>query len=334
MRPSFIQRGLAVIGTSLIVGCVVPVAHADEVDELIKAMGEVSQQASAQNEKVKELEDKVAAAQQGAEERKAQAAGATQEADVALAAEREARQQVNSVAGTRYRSTASSQEISVLGAKNPQTALDRSAFLATLGRQAKAAVDELEKATARADRERDAAARAKAEADFRHKELEGSLKQLKKEQQDLDARVREITERVDRLSPEERARWEGKNKPVAPVLDPGAASGVVAAALSKLGSPYSWGAAGPDAFDCSGLMVWSYLQQGKTIPRTSQAQIAGGQSVAKSDLQPGDIVGFFPGVTHVGMYIGGGQIVHASDYGIPVQVVSVDSMPFAGASRY
>ena len=90
----------------------------------------------------------------------------------------------------------------------------------------------------------------------------------------------------------------------------------------------------PTPLIAPGLMYWAYQQHGKTIPRTSQAQIAGGQSVSVDDLQPGDLVGYFPGVTHVGMYIGNGQIVHASTYGVPVQVVPVDSMPISGASRY
>jgi len=81
-------------------------------------------------------------------------------------------------------------------------------------------------------------------------------------------------------------------------------------------------------------MFWAYQQMGKSIPRPSSAQIAGGTPVSREQLQPGDIVGYYSGVSHVGIYIGDGKIVHASDYGIPVQVVSVDSMPFAGASRY
>lgn len=104
--------------------------------------------------------------------------------------------------------------------------------------------------------------------------------------------------------------------------------------MSKLGAPYSWGGVGPDAFDCSGLIFWAYQQQGKSIPRTSQAQMSGGTSVSRAELQPGDVVGYFPGATHVGLYIGDGMIVHASDYGIPVQVVPVDSMPWHGASRF
>ena len=112
------------------------------------------------------------------------------------------------------------------------------------------------------------------------------------------------------------------------------ADGAASAALSKLGAPYGWGAAGPDQFDCSGLMFWAYQQIGKSIPRTSQAQIAGGTSVPLEDLQPGDIVGYYPGVTHVGMYIGNGQVVHASTYGVPVQVVPLKSMPITGTARY
>ena len=153
---------------------------------------------------------------------------------------------------------------------------------------------------------------------------------------------------VDGLSPEDRRRWVDRNGPIDVDVEqflgdlkkkvgsdgPVNATGVVAAAMSKLGSPYSWGATGPSAFDCSGLMFWAYQQEGKSIPRTSSAQIAGGQSVSVNDLQPGDIVGYYPGVTHVGMYIGDGKIVHASDYGIPVQVVPVDSMPIQGAARY
>ena len=81
-------------------------------------------------------------------------------------------------------------------------------------------------------------------------------------------------------------------------------------------------------------MVWSYQQMGKSIPRTSQAQLAGGTPVPMDQLQPGDIVGYYPGVTHVGMYIGDGQVVHASTYGVPVAVVPLNSMPVQGAVRY
>lgn len=110
--------------------------------------------------------------------------------------------------------------------------------------------------------------------------------------------------------------------------------GIVDAAASKIGAPYVWGATGPDAFDCSGLTSWAYSQQGISIPRTSQAQVGGGQAVAKGDLQPGDIVAFYDGASHVGLYAGNGQVIHAPTSGQNVTYAPLDSMPFYGATRY
>ncbi|MBL1077763.1 C40 family peptidase [Nocardia sp. 2] len=106
----------------------------------------------------------------------------------------------------------------------------------------------------------------------------------------------------------------------------------VDAALSKVGSPYVYGAAGPNAFDCSGLMQWSYAQAGVSIPRTSYDQLASGAPVSYEGLEPGDIVSFYGG-SHSGMYIGNGEVVHASTSGQPVKVAPISSMPFAGARR-
>ncbi|WP_137723753.1 C40 family peptidase [Prescottella subtropica] len=108
---------------------------------------------------------------------------------------------------------------------------------------------------------------------------------------------------------------------------------VANAAQSKVGSPYVWGATGPSSFDCSGLVQWAYKQAGVNVPRTSQAQVGGGTPVAKGNLQPGDVVAFY-GAEHVGVYIGGGSVAHAPTEGDVVKISPVDSMPFAGASRY
>jgi len=109
---------------------------------------------------------------------------------------------------------------------------------------------------------------------------------------------------------------------------------ILEAAQTKVGAPYVWGATGPDSFDCSGLTSWAYGQAGIDIPRTSQAQSSGGTQVAKGDLQPGDIVSFYGGATHVGIYAGDGQILHASTEGVPVGYAPLDSMPFNNAVRY
>ena len=104
-------------------------------------------------------------------------------------------------------------------------------------------------------------------------------------------------------------------------------------ALGKLGASYRWGATGPNAFDCSGLVYWSYRLQGITLPRTSAAMSRIGTPVAKGNLQPGDLVFFYRPVSHVAIYIGNGQVVHASTAGSPVKISSLSTMPFATARR-
>ncbi|PRY39385.1 NlpC/P60 family protein [Geodermatophilus tzadiensis] len=113
-----------------------------------------------------------------------------------------------------------------------------------------------------------------------------------------------------------------------------AAQTAVDTALAQVGDPYVYGATGPNSFDCSGLTSFAYKAAGVTVPRTSKAQSTFGTAVAKADLKPGDLVFFYSPVSHVGMYIGNGQMVHASTAGKPVAVVSLDSMPsYQGARR-
>lgn len=107
----------------------------------------------------------------------------------------------------------------------------------------------------------------------------------------------------------------------------------VKAAESKIGSPYSYGAAGPSAFDCSGLVYWSYQQAGRTIPRDSYGQLGGGRAVSYSDARPGDVL-IFNGGGHAGIYIGNGQFIHASTYGVPVKKAAVNEWSLVGVRRY
>src|SRR5215218_1865764 len=126
----------------------------------------------------------------------------------------------------------------------------------------------------------------------------------------------------------------GSTQPPAEVVAPTAASQVaVNTALAQLGDPYVWGAAGPDAFDCSGLTMYAYAAAGVSLPHSSSMQSALGTAVSYYDLQPGDLVFFYSPVSHVAMYIGNGQMVHASTSGQPVKVVSVDSMPGYNSAR-
>ncbi|MDQ1428329.1 MAG: peptidoglycan DL-endopeptidase CwlO, partial [Acidimicrobiaceae bacterium] len=110
------------------------------------------------------------------------------------------------------------------------------------------------------------------------------------------------------------------------------ASAAVAAAKSRLGLPYVWGAAGPGAFDCSGLIMWAWAHGGVSLPHFSGAQYSNTTHISMSQLQPGDLV--FPADTgaHVAMYIGGGMIIEAPHTGDVVHIVPMYSW-FVLASR-
>lgn len=119
---------------------------------------------------------------------------------------------------------------------------------------------------------------------------------------------------------------------VAPASSDGQA--IANAVRSKIGAPYSWGAAGPSAFDCSGLTTWAYQQVGKAIPRTSQAQAAQGQQVSVDQVQPGDIVAYYGGASHVGIYVGNGMIVDALNSGTPVGERPLHFQPIHSIVRF
>ncbi len=111
------------------------------------------------------------------------------------------------------------------------------------------------------------------------------------------------------------------------------AAAAVAYAHRKIGSPYVWGATGPDAFDCSGLVQAAYRAAGVALPRTTYAQIGAGRRVSRAELLPGDLVFFYPGISHVGIYVGNGRMIHAPNPSAPVRSAPIDQMPFAGATR-
>jgi cell wall-associated NlpC family hydrolase len=105
------------------------------------------------------------------------------------------------------------------------------------------------------------------------------------------------------------------------------------AAIGKEGAPYVWGAAGPGAFDCSGLVVWAYAQEGIALPHYTGSLWNSGVHVARNDLEPGDLVFFFSDISHVGIYLGNGLMIDAPDFGVPVKVEPVYWGAYAGAVR-
>jgi cell wall-associated NlpC family hydrolase len=107
----------------------------------------------------------------------------------------------------------------------------------------------------------------------------------------------------------------------------------LAFAKKQLGDSYRYGATGPNSWDCSGLTGGAWKAAGVKLPRTSQAQYRVGKKISKSALKPGDLVFFYSGISHVGIYAGGGKIIHASRPGKPVQYIKMSYMPFMGARR-
>ena len=137
----------------------------------------------------------------------------------------------------------------------------------------------------------------------------------------------------NQIPPQYKAQPKGPE--TTPNLRTNAAIGqrAASAAVTRIGSPYVYGAAGPTAFDCSGLVYWSYKQAGKTIPRDSYGQLGGGTPVAEKDLEPGDVI-IMNGGSHAGIYIGNGTIVHSLTEGVPVSKASLKSIDFYAARRY
>jgi cell wall-associated NlpC family hydrolase len=124
--------------------------------------------------------------------------------------------------------------------------------------------------------------------------------------------------------------------PEVTVAPPSTHGGVVGVAMSQLGTPYVWAGSSPGGFDCSGLVMWAFAQVGVSLPHSSYAQYSAGVAVSKDQLEPGDLV-FFDGLGHVGIYIGGGQFVHAPHTGDVVKVSSLGeswySATYVGARR-
>ena len=113
----------------------------------------------------------------------------------------------------------------------------------------------------------------------------------------------------------------------------GSGKGAIALAFAKrqIGDRYAYMGTGPNSWDCSGLTQGAYKAAGVKLPHNSRAQMGYGRKVTKSQLKPGDLVFFYSPVSHVALYAGGGQVLHASRPGKPVGYIKMAYMPYAGA---
>ncbi|MFD4507211.1 NlpC/P60 family protein [Streptomyces sp. NPDC058457] len=202
---------------------------------------------------------------------------------------------------------------------------------AELSRQTDAAAEKLrELKTTRAEK-----AEAKRKIEKKIAEAERIEAGLKKEQ------TRQLAQLEKEEAQQAKSRWTGPGSgddtsagtgSGSRVKASGAAAKAVAFALAQIGKPYVWGAVGPSSYDCSGLTSTAWAAAGHPIPRTSQAQWQGLTRVGLASVQPGDLIIYYD-ATHVGMYIGDGQIVHAPRPGRTVTTAPAASMPVLGVVR-
>ncbi|WP_375003076.1 NlpC/P60 family protein [Aeromicrobium sp. CTD01-1L150] len=175
----------------------------------------------------------------------------------------------------------------------------------------------------------------KKAVDERDAELAASLKSLKKKQAELKKRHDEVEAQLERLNAEERAQATGTDE--SEQIEPldlkasGKAGKAVEFARAQVGDAYTYGGTGPNAWDCSGLTQGAWGAAGVSIPRVAGDQYAAGRDVPLGSVQPGDLV-FYADMSHVGIYIGNGQVVHAANPSTGTTVTSL-SERFAKAAR-
>jgi cell wall-associated NlpC family hydrolase len=231
----------------------------------------------------------------------------------------------------------------LLSSRSPDQLVSQMGTLDAIAGRTNASVSEVADAGERADATRadaqkaqEAAERTVADIEARQHDLEARIADYQRQYAALDAAQRAVVERAHGDSQPVRASRSAER--VAPVSSgapapSGAAQTAVDTALAQVGDRYVYGASGPDEFDCSGLTSYAYAAAGVSLPHSSRSQSQMGRPVSRGELQPGDLVFYYSPVSHVGIYIGNGQMVHASTSSQPVKVASLDSMSGYNSAR-
>ncbi|MFD4376375.1 C40 family peptidase [Streptomyces sp. NPDC058486] len=229
----------------------------------------------------------------------------------------------------------------LLFAPDPQSALDAGRLLDRTARDRASAVPRLQAAERRAA----ALAAASRTALDKQKTLAATQRtrrdEVRKKLAEVEGLLASLTpEQLTRLTELERTQTAGAQREL---LDSGvldhtrtpsdAGARALRFAVGELGKAYEWGAEGPDTYDCSGLTQRAWAAAGRAIPRTSQEQWAELPRVPLDELRPGDLVVYFPGATHVALYLGEGLVVQAPRPGGRVKVSPVAANPLLGAVR-
>lgn len=252
-----------------------------------------------------------------------------------------ARSALGTLAASQYRSGSLGTAVQLALASDPQQYLSQASFIARAGDRNAAGITTVRRRLDEVGKLREQAAGRLADLRSRQDELAGHKTVI-------EEKLTAAKNLLARLTAEERAAYEAQAPggagaaPAAPgptgstpppPSDGSRAARAVAFAHSAIGKPYIWGATGPGSFDCSGLTQAAWRSAGVSLPRTTYTQINAGRRVSRDQLAPGDLVFFYSGVTHVGLYIGNGQMIHAPRPGSTVRSAPIDSMPWAGASR-
>ncbi|MFC7844673.1 NlpC/P60 family protein [Streptomyces sp. NPDC057382] len=298
-------------------------------------VAELYRQAEAATEKYNGAKEKADAARQRLKALQDRAARSQERLD-------EARQALGATAAAQYRSGGLDPAMQLVLSDDPDRYLENAEFVERAGDRQGAAVRRVRSRLREIEQLR-GAARVELTS------LRARQAELQRHRRTVTGKLGSARQLLSRLTPQERSRMSGSSDRAtrsagarATLAAPGSATArapgpraaaAVSYAYAKLGSPYVWGATGPNAFDCSGLVQAAYRSAGVSLPRTTYAQIAAGRRVSRSELLPGDLVFFYAGISHVGIYVGNGRMIHAPNPSAPVRVAPLDEMPFAGATR-
>ncbi|QIK09181.1 hypothetical protein G7Z12_27255 [Streptomyces sp. ID38640] len=246
------------------------------------------------------------------------------------------RGRLGALAAAQYRSGGVDPTVRLMLSERPDTYLEKASALDRLGSRQADELRGLRAATRSLEQQR-------RETAQKLTELETSREAVARHKKDLQRRLATARRLLNALPKGDRAaydrasRSDGHREAVpdlgGAVPASGRAAAAVAAVRAAVGRPYAWGSSGPSSFDCSGLTQWAYGRAGVSLPRTSQAQRGAGRQVPLGQAQPGDLVIYRSDASHVGMYVGNGQVVHAPYPGARVRYDPVGMMPISSVTR-
>jgi peptidoglycan DL-endopeptidase CwlO len=218
---------------------------------------------------------------------------------------------------------------------SPSDFLDQMTTLETYTSDQKALLEKAQALVATARTAKAEADSAVARAQQAASQARAALNEIDVRKKQAEARITQAQKLLGQLTPAQKAaRTASQGSPLGVVLGTSKGALALKAAMTRIGIPYVWAATGPKGFDCSGLVYWAFKKVGITMPRSSASQASVGTPVAKSDLQPGDLVFFYHPVSHVGFYAGNGKVLNAVQTGDTVRYTDLSRMKsYAGARR-